>query len=104
MNDYLPLPADRRFHRQTGIVEPLLVEEFASTVRETTPGERRDLVDHLTKRVFGTQDGTHNLSAIIQSSPFDRTGSPRTLGEFPAAYSSRTARIGRLVRSTAGRR
>src|SRR5215813_5776552 len=35
-----------------GIFEPLLVEEFADTIRQAAPRKRRNLVDHLSKSIL----------------------------------------------------
>src|SRR5262245_57394442 len=51
--DYgLPLPAQRRFHRQTRIIEPPLVEKLARTIGQATPCECRDLIDHFPELIW----------------------------------------------------
>src|SRR5262245_31321819 len=76
MNGGLPPPAQCLFERETGVVEPALVEECGGAIRPAGPCQRGNDVDHHPQLVFRFLPssvsvfccvGVHTLSSFRQS-------------------------------------
>src|SRR5271170_14726 len=93
MNANLPSPAMRFLRRETHIVMPLLIQKLFRTLRESTPGERGDGINHPSQLNLGLPQLMKGSLQILGSLVLRYSGNPR---------SWQGARLDRILRSCRG--